>query len=423
MLSVDRVGDMVTTRSGHGDSSDDSSDESSSSSTTSSDSRSPQFFSLKEAVEAKTGLWKRGREGRLIAPKEGLLTIPEAVYYVLSRTTVPLTTQHLWYQLCHGDIHPCVSGAKLKKRLSTGDLRHKEFLRWGPTVLLASREEEMRMNSLISRDYQRLGMSLMPQVGHYYVPPEAEMNFFEWRPSTIAGSGLGLFMRRYRSVRFGTILAEYRGRVIRASEHGLLDGAYTIRLRCGMCIDALELDALGTGTVVMSLAALINDHGPQRANVEFKEFEDFPQRIFVVALRDIRGGEEIFTTYGARFWGAESYDDLVLQEHSRRVSAVPVRVEDPQSRCRACKAEFPNRLKRLHVCADKVIDAVPRCIDPLPKHTLTAMDRIDQRYMQRGRLFWSTYFVVAEDPATYAFTHDELENDSDSPKDGSDPVQ
>lgn len=183
---------------------------------------------------------------------------------------------------------------------------------------LARCEAAVVTNCLVSAEYQRLGMSLLFPLPALYIPAAFEHRFFEVRPSGIAGTGFGVFLRRNRRLRRGTAMLEYAGRVTPDCSDWLPPNAtakereahclpYTVRTTSGKYIHGVDADGYAT-----ALASFANDAGPGGSNAEFHEVEALPDRVFVVATRDLEGGEEVYVCYGARYWGVGSYDELAL---------------------------------------------------------------------------------------------------------------
>ncbi|KAL4162934.1 hypothetical protein PRNP1_003466 [Phytophthora ramorum] len=116
----------------------------------------------------------------------------------------------------------------------------------------------------------------------------------EVRDSTIPGAGKGLFATRKHPQ--GSIVCEYTGVVLPNREAWKLpDKSFLMKLGDGKYIDALNCPEV--------LARYINDCRGHRGGFNV-HFDKRPQedKALVVAMRDIRLGEEIFVDYGRRYW-------------------------------------------------------------------------------------------------------------------------
>ncbi|KAK7202321.1 hypothetical protein NESM_000304000 [Novymonas esmeraldas] len=273
-----------------------------------------------------------------------------------------------------------------------------------------------RVNLLVSREYQRLGMTLLhTDVGSEvrYIPAGAEHRFFEVRPSSIGTeAGLGLFLRSTRRVPQGCVMCEYRGRTLTSAAHGTAKGVYVVRVRSsGTFIDGVT----ATGEH-LSLATFINDHGPARANAQLMEYDSHPGRVFIVAIRDIAPAEEVFVLYGATYWGFSSYDEL--RQHLRPPSTPSVKAAaalSQASRCRKCGETVPWRAQRLHsgVCGDPLMATLLVHLDCLPRSEYTAVSTAARVFSsERVRAFHkATSLVNLSDPQTLAHTSEDIVQD------------
>lgn len=118
----------------------------------------------------------------------------------------------------------------------------------------------------------------------------------EVRASSIPGAGNGLFTQT--DIPKGFRIVEYKGE-IRTWHEARLDhtNAYIYFLKPNYVIDARNAPK--------SLARHCNDaEGLTRAKGKSNnaKFEADGLRVFLVALRDITAGEELFVSYGKRYW-------------------------------------------------------------------------------------------------------------------------
>ncbi|TPP49458.1 hypothetical protein CGC20_18675 [Leishmania donovani] len=258
-----------------------------------------------------------------------------------------------------------------------------------------------RVNLLISREYQRLGMTLLhtdEDSEVRYIPAGAEHRFFEVKPSSIgAHAGLGLFLRSSRRVPQGCVLCEYRGRTLTSAASSAAKGVYVVRVRSsGMFIDGVT----ATGEH-LSLATFINDHGPLRANAQLMEYDSTP---------------EIFVVYGATYWGFSSYEEL--KEHlvppSTPVSKATTALSQATT-CRRCGEVVPWRALRLHsdVCGDPLTSTLLLNLDCLPRSEYTAVCTAGRILAgERVRAFHkATSLVSLSDPQTLAHTFEDIVQD------------
>ncbi|KAL9188714.1 hypothetical protein ACHAXT_007092 [Thalassiosira profunda] len=124
------------------------------------------------------------------------------------------------------------------------------------------------------------------------------------RTSTIAGAGKGLFA--CKPIPKGAIVCHYTGyRHHYQSQKRLKDRAYVLKLQNGWPKHDRRndgfVDALPTKD---KLARFINDaRNDERCNVKFEHIQQ-PDiwHCPVVAQRDIQEGEELFISYGPRYW-------------------------------------------------------------------------------------------------------------------------
>lgn len=192
-----------------------------------------------------------------------------------------------WYEL---GIRPSMSSKSL---LNIAAHQHKD------DDLFASKCDDL--NTLLLRSIEAqddLNTNLPPHpLGKY------EENL-EVATSTIEGAGNGLFA--LSSIPKGEIVCYYTGyRHHYQSQKRLKDRAYVLKLQNGWPkFDRKNdgfVDALPTRNV---LARFINDpRNEEKCNVKFEHIQE-PGIWYcpVVAQRDIEAGEEVFISYGPRYW-------------------------------------------------------------------------------------------------------------------------
>ncbi|CCW63200.1 unnamed protein product [Phytomonas sp. EM1] len=278
------------------------------------------------------------------------------------------------------------------------------------------------VNSLITEEYQQLGMTMM-QVNERswvrYIPPTSEHRFFELKPSSIsADAGLGLYVRTTRRIPQGCVLCEYRGRLLKVLPKNIENGTYVVRVRDTACyLDGVTED----GSQHLSLATFINDNGPLKANAAMMEYSGHPGRVFLVANRDIQPGEEIFVVYGAKYWGFTSYAELreKAKKRSKRsrdlVEDDAIAWRDLIMPCRRCGDNIVRRSLRLHseYCGDPLVKKKLLHLDCLPFHDFTAADvSCKVLYERRNKtLQRAKSFVKLSEPQTFSHTHEDAVGD------------
>ena len=112
-------------------------------------------------------------------------------------------------------------------------------------------------------------------------------------PSTISAAGQGLFAKR--AFRRGEVVCELAGRVV-PWPHLLTrrDDTYTLQLSPFVYVDAKDNPEV--------LARFINDNADRlRLNLAWRK-QPAIGRAEAIALRDISAGEELFVSYGQRYW-------------------------------------------------------------------------------------------------------------------------
>ena len=114
----------------------------------------------------------------------------------------------------------------------------------------------------------------------------------EIRPSSIEAAGNGLFTNV--DINEGDDISQFTGRLISKRDANRLTGErshYLIQLSRGRTLDVYDSDCL---------ARFANDSMDDRINAEIQEGNN--ATCWLVALRDIKAGEEIFCSYGPSYW-------------------------------------------------------------------------------------------------------------------------
>jgi hypothetical protein len=293
-------------------------------------------------------------------------------------------------------------------------------------VCLARREHEAMVATLVTQEYRTLGLTVHPTVGRYYVPHETEHRFFEPGTSTIPGAGLGLFLRQGRLLRGGTIVAEYAGSPVNKPQKG--QEHYAVRLSSGKFVCGLNAEH-----ELAHLAALANDNGKD-ANCQLHEFEELPERVFLVATRDLLPGEEVFIRYGAQYWGAQSYkvlDRKAKGTTSKAANGTRNVAVDPDTTlllkvfCRQCRNLVDRRIAALHKreCgdADAQVPLPFEDLNCLPFNQFTFVERKTRgaRESLSESRHRAVYFV-SNARFTQCFSHEAIadgSSDEESPTD------
>lgn len=307
---------------------------------------------------------------------------------------------------------------------------------------LRSLQSQCRTSLLVSGEYQELGMTLLrtsETTVARYIPADAEHRFFEIKPSTIGGdAGLGLFVRSTRRIPQGCVLCEYSGRTLKTLPSFVEHGVYVVRVRnTSTFIDGVTIDGNH-----LSLATFINDNGPESANAGMMEYDLHPGRVFVVAVRDIAPGEEIFVLYGATYWGFSSYEELrqkLAKSRRHRASALASRSSASSRKrsrrhrdsnsddegdwnehnftysCRRCRDTLVHRAAQLHQrhCGDPLVQRRLLHLDCMPMSEFTALTPA-WKVISHGRnkaLRRTQTFVSLADPQTFSHTHEDVVRD------------
>ena len=128
---------------------------------------------------------------------------------------------------------------------------------------------------------------------------EQESIFLRIKESQIPYSGNGLFLSVDKQK--GELISLFRGEVLsyeaaeeRAKKN---EDGYFINLSNGTILDSMHVDCF---------AKYANDaHGLAKSkfksNAEI-QLSGYPDTACLVAIRDIKAGEEIFTSYGRKYW-------------------------------------------------------------------------------------------------------------------------
>lgn len=345
--------------------------------------------------------------GNEFDPSLTLAALPKGARQVLEGLVCP-PVMHTSSQMCqhlttnNDDVMQTIA-VHVLTYLRRRRAKRGELMCWAGRYFLGTREDEMTANLLITTAYQLLGLSVRRFGASYvmFVDPDAEHRFLAFGTSTLPGAGLGLFLRHGRTVRAGTVVCEYRGRLLPVSEK---PSTHCVQLQNGDALDGLD-----EAGVVQSWAPLINDDGPARANVALHEFDEYPGQVFIITTRLIEQDEELFVEYGAKYWGAESYDKIRLQ--TGKVKSAPLQAVDgwSQTRCRDCDSCFPTRVKKLHqiACSDPLTKLKPLRLDPLPVNCFTAIDHGSQRPTKEA-IRTATHFV-SDHPFTQGNTYVNLD--------------
>lgn len=274
-------------------------------------------------------------------------------------------------------------------------------------------------NMLVSKEYQRLGMSVLHLGALKYVrhiPAEAEHRFLEVRPSSIGEhAGMGLFVRPSRTIPQGCILCEYTGRRLQRPPSDSRKGTYVVHVKS----TSEYIDGVNEDGDNLSLASFINDDGPGRMNAGMVEFSSHPGRVFVVAHRDILADEEVFVLYGATYWGVESYDRLPSvfkpKRRTRGMDDDCFLAINFLRRCRRCEKDYLFRTALMHekTCQDGLAEAKVTNLSCTPKSHCTAIstnERLLPRVRQRA-LRVALSLVDLSDPQTFSHSCEDLVRD------------
>ncbi|KAG8346767.1 SET domain [Trypanosoma vivax] len=336
------------------------------------------------------------------------------VKQILERARIPMTARRL-VDVLDGVVTLDNMTGVCNRMLKKGILEP-----WGKEAfVLRGKRDDATRNLLITPEYQELGMTLLcigPNLFVQYIPPEFEHRFLEVRQSLIGKhAGLGLFLRSTRALRQGTVICEYTGRILRRPPKESEQSVYVVRLRT----ESIYVDGLSEFGEHLSLATFINDNGPNAANAVMQEYNSLAGRVFVVASRDLLPGEEVFCTYGSKYWGYSSYSELMeslsKRPRKRERSEETDITGDFFYPCRRCGEDVTKRLLPLHAsnCGDSMVKRKLQNLNPLPFNEFTAMEN-SSKLCKRGRLQMlrrAKHFVNMEEPQTFALSHEDVVGD------------
>jgi len=128
---------------------------------------------------------------------------------------------------------------------------------------------------------------------------EQEAEFLLVKESQIPDSGKGLFLRTDKKK--GELVALFRGEVLTYEEAELRaakkEDGYFINMSNGTILDSMHVECF---------AKYANDaHGLGRSKFRSNSEIQLSGRgdiVYLIAIRDIKAGEEIFTSYGRKYW-------------------------------------------------------------------------------------------------------------------------
>ncbi|MBC7486954.1 MAG: SET domain-containing protein [Cytophagaceae bacterium] len=136
----------------------------------------------------------------------------------------------------------------------------------------------------------------MPHVDFSY---EQEAEFLLVKESQIPDSGKGLFLCADKKK--GELVALFRGEVLTYEEAERRavrkEDGYFINMSNGTILDSMHVECF---------AKYANDaHGLGKSKFKINseiQLSENPDIVYLIAIRDIKSGEEIFTTYGRKYW-------------------------------------------------------------------------------------------------------------------------
>eukprot|EP00466_Bigelowiella_natans_P011805 jgi/Bigna1/79440/fgenesh1_pg.62_\ len=112
------------------------------------------------------------------------------------------------------------------------------------------------------------------------------------KPSQIPNAGSGLYAKK--NFVEGEVVCEYSGDVYNIFQFMSNDSTYALELSPFVYVDARHHEEV--------LGRYINDHGDlAKINVVWEK-HPWQGKAFVVASRDIQSGEELYVSYGSRYW-------------------------------------------------------------------------------------------------------------------------
>jgi len=135
----------------------------------------------------------------------------------------------------------------------------------------------------------------------------------EVKPSGIPNAGMGLFTNA--DIKKGEKIIEYKGLITtwEGADHQDGDNEFVFYVNEDHVIDASKDDT--------SLGRYANDAKGLRRIKGFKNNSEFMEdglRVFIVANKNIKAGEEIFTDYGPDYWKTVK-ENLIIDQHNAKL--------------------------------------------------------------------------------------------------------
>lgn len=140
---------------------------------------------------------------------------------------------------------------------------------------------------------------------------DSDYLLLEVKPSTIPGAGLGVFAKT--DFESGIILAEYRGIIILNNEMNvarysdkcleLNKEVSIVGCNCIACLinDAIQFKEIYTGNEIAEIRK--NNSFPLYPDKDYNcVYMNTFSKIFVMSIRSIKQGEELFCNYGTGYW-------------------------------------------------------------------------------------------------------------------------
>lgn len=115
--------------------------------------------------------------------------------------------------------------------------------------------------------------------------------------STIAGAGRGLFAKTF--IPKGSVITEYKGKITTWEEADHADGT---NLYIYYVSKNHVIDAKGNTEAFAHFANDAKGATKMKGVVNNAEYRVSGKRVFVVAIKNIAAGEEIFISYGKQYW-------------------------------------------------------------------------------------------------------------------------
>jgi len=129
--------------------------------------------------------------------------------------------------------------------------------------------------------------------------------FLTIKRSTLPGCGQGLFTKKFISK--GTIITEHTGKITTWRAIDFTDhNPYLFYVTRNHIIDARDQ--------YDSYARFVNDaNGHKRVNgfTNNSKYVIIDKRVFIIAIKDISAGNEIFISYGKEYWEAMKANKLL----------------------------------------------------------------------------------------------------------------